>query len=231
MKLSVVIPVYNEADTLEKIIQKVLAVPIEKEIILVDDYSIDGSREIEDNLAKKYKNIRVFKQDKNYGKGAALRIGFEKAKGEYVIIQDADLEYDPADTIKLLASMEDNDIDEKRVIYGSRFLGAERKSMSLTHTLGNKALTTLTNVLYNTSITDMETCYKMFPREVIQSIKYHSNRFNFEPEITAKILKKGYKIFEVPIKYYGRDWDEGKKISWKDGFAAIWALIKYRFVD
>ena len=228
MKLSVVIPVYNEKDTLEELVTKVQAVKIEKELLLIDDFSTDGTREIEDKLEKKYKNLKVFKQDKNYGKGAALRTGFKNAKGEYVIVQDADLEYDPEDYHSLLTLIERN---ENAVIYGSRFLGAERKSMSLTHTLGNKALTTLTNVLYNTSITDMETCYKMFPREVIQSITYHSNRFNFEPEITAKILKKGYKIFEVPIKYYGRDWDEGKKISWKDGFAAIWALIKYRFVN
>ncbi len=228
MKLSVVIPVYNEKDTLEEIVEKVQTVDIEKELLLIDDFSTDGTREIEDKLVKKYKNLKVFKKDQNEGKGAALRTGFQNATGEYVIVQDADLEYDPEDYHSLLTLIERN---KNAVIYGSRFLGAERKSMSLTHTLGNKALTTLTNVLYNTSITDMETCYKLFPREVIQSIEYHSNRFNFEPEITAKILKKGYKIFEVPIKYYGRDWDEGKKISWKDGFAAIWALIKYRLVN
>lgn len=228
MKLSVVIPVYNEKDTLEEIVEKVQTVDIEKELLLIDDFSTDGTREIEDKLVKKYKNLKVFKKDQNEGKGAALRTGFQNATGEYVIVQDADLEYDPEDYHSLLTLIERN---KNAVIYGSRFLGAERKSMSLTHTLRNKALTTLTNVLYNTSITDMETCYKLFPREVIQSIEYHSNRFNFEPEITAKILKKGYKIFEVPIKYYGRDWDEGKKISWKDGFAAIWALIKYRLVN
>lgn len=230
MKLTVVIPVCNEKNTLEELVAKVQAVDIKggKELILIDDFSTDGTRDIEDKLVKKYKNLKVFKQDKNYGKGAALRVGFKNAMGEYIIIQDADLEYDPEDYHSLLTLVERN---KNSVIYGSRFLGAERRSMSLTHTLGNKLLTMLTNVLYNTSITDMETCYKMFPRELIQSIEYHSNRFNFEPEITAKILKRGYKIFEVPIKYYGRDWDEGKKISWKDGFAAIWAIVKYRFVD
>ena len=228
MKLTVVIPVYNEVNTLEELVKKVQAVNIDKELILIDDFSTDGTREIEDKLEKEYDNLRVFKQDKNQGKGAALRVGFKEAKGEYVIVQDADLEYDPEDYHQLLVLIERN---ENAVIYGSRFLGAERKSMSLIHTLGNKVLTLMTNVLYNTSITDMETCYKMFPREIIQSIEFHSNRFNFEPEITAKILKKKIRIFEVPIRYYGRDWDEGKKISWKDGFAAVWALIKYRFVN
>lgn len=228
MKLSVVIPVYNEKSTLEELIKQVQTIDIEKELILVDDFSTDGSRMIEDKLEKEYDNLQVFKHTKNYGKGASLRTGFKEALGEYVIVQDADLEYDPKDYYKLLKVIEEN---ENCVIYGSRFLGSVRKSMSLTHTWGNKILTLLTNILYNTSITDMETCYKLFPRELIQSIEFHSNRFNFEPEITAKILKQRYKIFEVPIKYYGRDWDEGKKISWKDGFAAIWALIKYRFVN
>lgn len=228
MKLSVVIPVYNEKDTLMGLVKRVQEVKIEKELILIDDYSTDGSRQIEDELEKKYSNLKVIKKEKNEGKGAALRTGFKHATGDYVIVQDADLEYDPEDYHSLLALIERND---NAVIYGSRFLGAERKSMSLTHTLGNRALTVLTNILYNTSISDMETCYKMFPRELIQSIDFKSNRFNFEPEITAKILKRGFKIYEVPIKYFGRDWDEGKKISWKDGFAAIWALIKYRFMD
>lgn len=228
MKLSVVIPVYNEEKTLEEIVHKVQEIKVEKEIIIVDDFSKDRSREIEDELVQKYKNVKVFKQEYNQGKGAALRVGFSKASGDYVIVQDADLEYDPQDYYKLLAIV-DNDI--AKVVYGSRFLGAERKSMTLTHSIGNKVLTLLTNVLYNTSLSDMETCYKLFPRELIQSIKFHSDRFNFEPEITAKILKKGYRIYEVPIKYYGRDWKEGKHISWKDGFSAVWALIKYRFVD
>lgn len=230
MKLSVVIPVYNEEKTLENIVEEVQSLDVEKEIILVDDFSKDKSREIEDKLEKKYKNLSVYKQPENRGKGAALRVGFKHAKGEYVVVQDADLEYDPKDILKLLEVMEEGR-DEKKVVYGSRFLGEERISMTFTHTLGNKMLTILTNVLYNTWITDMETCYKLFPRELIQSIEYHSNRFNFEPEITAKILKRGYRIYEVPIKYFGRDWKEGKHISWKDGFAAIWALVKYRFVD
>lgn len=228
MKLSVIIPVYNEANTLEELVKRVQAIDIDKELILVDDFSTDGTRDIEDKLEKEYDNLLVFKQEQNQGKGSALRVGFKEARGEYVIVQDADLEYDPKDYYKLLKVIEENN---GCVVYGSRFLGSVRKSMSLTHTFGNKILTLLTNILYNTSVTDMETCYKLFPRELIQSIKFYSNRFNFEPEITAKILKRKYKIFEVPIKYYGRDWDEGKKISWKDGFVAIWALIKYRFVD
>lgn len=228
MKLSVIIPVYNEEKTLEQLVEKVMAVDIDKEVILVDDFSKDSSRKIEDKLAKKYRNIKVIKKETNGGKGSALREGFKHAKGDWVIIQDADLEYDPQDMHKLMAIV-DNDI--AKVVYGSRFLGAERKSMSLSHTLGNRMLTVITNLLYNTSLSDMETCYKLFPRELIQSIEFYSNRFNFEPEITAKILKKRYRIYEVPIKYYGRDFNEGKHISWKDGFAALWALIKYRFVD
>lgn len=228
VKLSVIIPIHNEKETLAKIVKKVQDVNVDKEIIMVDDCSKDGSREIEDKLAGLWDNIKVYKQNKNQGKGAALRLGFKKATGKYVIVQDADLEYDPRDYRKLLAIV-DNDISE--IVYGSRFLGADRKSMTLTHTLGNKLLTLLTNILYNTSLSDMETCYKLFPRKVIQSIDFKSNRFNFEPEITAKILKKKYRIYEVPIRYYGRDWDEGKKISWRDGFAGLWALIKYRFMD
>ena len=223
-KLSVVIPVYNEKRSLLEIIQRVQSVPIEKEIILVDDFSTDGTRDLLHDLEKKFK---VLYHEKNKGKGAALRTGFQHATGEFVIVQDADLEYDPNDYPKLLQPIVDGKAD---VVYGSRFSG-HRTNMTSLHTLGNLFLTGITNLFYRTSITDMETCYKVFRRETIQGVRIESNRFNFEPEVTAKLLKRGLRIVEVPISYSGRSFSEGKKITWRDGFSAVWTLIKYRFTD
>jgi len=225
MKLSVIIPVYNEKNTLSEIIDRVQKVGLEKEIILVDDCSSDGTRELLPSFTAQ--NIKVVLQEKNQGKGAAIRRGIEEASGDYVIIQDADLEYDPQEYIKLILPIIEG---KAQVVYGSRFLGAHKFS-TLSHFLGNKMLTWLTDLLYESALTDMETCYKLIPAKLIKSIPLRANRFDFEPEITAKILKRGIKIREVPISYRGREFAEGKKISWIDGFAAIWALLKYRFYD
>ena len=222
-KLSVVIPVYNEKKSLLEIIHRVRSVPIEKEIILVDDFSTDGTRDLLHDLERQ--EFKVLYHEKNKGKGAALRTGFQHATGEFVIVQDADLEYDPNDYSKLLQPIVDGKAD---VVYGSRFSG-HRSNMTSLHTLGNLFLTWITNVFYRTSITDMETCYKLFRRETIQGIRIECNRFNFEPEVTAKLLKRGLRIVEVPISYSGRSFSEGKKITWRDGFSAVWTLIKYRF--
>lgn len=228
MKLSIVIPVYNEAATLEELLKRVQAVAcIDKEIILVDDGSRDGSRELLNKLKERDSSLKVILQEKNQGKGAALKTGFKAATGDYVIVQDADLEYDPEDYHKLLKPIADG---KATVVYGSRFTG-EHRNMNYKHWLGNKFLTFLTNVLYDTTLSDMETCYKVIPRELLQSINLRANRFDFEPEITAKILKTGVRIYEVPISYAGRESNEGKKISWKDGLPALWSLVKYRFVD
>jgi glycosyltransferase involved in cell wall biosynthesis len=222
-KLSVVIPVYNEKKSLLEIIRRVQSVPIEKEIILVDDFSTDGTRDLLRDLEKQ--QFKVLYHERNQGKGAALRTGFLHATGEFVIVQDADLEYDPNDYPKLLKPILDGKAD---VVYGSRFSG-HRTNMTSLHTLGNLFLTAITNLFYRTSITDMETCYKLFRRETIQGIRIESNRFNFEPEVTAKLLKRGLRILEVPISYSGRSFSEGKKITWRDGFSAVWTLVKYRF--
>ncbi len=224
-KLSVVIPVYNEKNYILEIIRRVKAVQIEKEIIIVDDCSTDGTREILEGLAAK--GEKVIFHEKNMGKGAALRTGFRNVTGDYVIVQDADLEYDPDDFHKLLAPVLKG---KAEVVYGSRFTG-ERRNMFFHHWVGNRFLTLITNILYNTTISDMETCYKLFRTDIIKSIDIKSNRFNFEPEITAKVLKKGIRIYEVPISYTGREFSEGKKISWVDGISALWTLIKCRFVD
>lgn len=221
--MTVVIPVYNEQRSLLAIVDKVRAVAIDKEIILVDDFSTDGTRDLLKRLSQQ--GLIVLYHEKNMGKGAALRTGFRHATGDYVIVQDADLEYDPNDYPSLLQPILEGQAD---VVYGSRFSGNRSNMMSL-HSFGNKFLTWLTNLLYRTSITDMETCYKLFPRSTIQSIPIECNRFNFEPEITAKILKRGLRIVEVPISYAGRSFSEGKKITWRDGFAAMWTLVKYRF--
>lgn len=227
MKLSVIVPVYNEVKTLGNVLEKVRAVNVEKEIILVDDGSTDGSRELLEKWQTEDPSLKIIFHSHNQGKGAALRTGFKEAAGDYVIVQDADLEYDPQDYSKLLQPVLEG---KAAVVYGSRFKGAYKDFMAL-HFWGNKLLTLFTNLLYGVGLTDMETCYKLIPADLIKSIKIKSNRFNFEPEITAKILKKGYKIFEVPISYAGRGFSEGKKITWKDGAVAFWYLLKYRFVD
>ena len=228
-KITVLIPIFDEVNTLKLILRKIEDASfcgLEKEIILIDDFSTDGTREILNELEKKYK---VFYHDKNMGKGAALRTGFEHVTGDIVVIQDADLEYDPVDyepLIKLILE------DKADVAYGSRLTGGKpSRSFMFTHLLGNKLLTLITNILYNTTLTDMETCYKAFKTEFIKGIEIKSNRFDFEPEITAKVLKRGARLYELPISYYGREYDEGKKITWKDGFHAILALIKFRFTD
>lgn len=229
-KISILIPVFNEANTLKAILKKVEETNfcgLEKEIILIDDCSTDGTRDILKELGEdKYK---ILYHEKNMGKGAALRTGLEHATGDIVVIQDADLEYDPADYESLIKLILDGKAD---AAYGSRFLSGKLSgSFMLTHWLGNKLLTLITNILYNATLTDMETCYKAFKTEFIKGLKIESDRFDFEPEITAKILKKGARLYELPISYYGREHSEGKKITWKDGFQAVWALVKFRFMD
>lgn len=229
MKLSIIIPVYNESATIKKIIEEVQSVDIgdmEREIILVDDCSSDGTRRI---IAEEINNENVIKlyHERNQGKGSAIRTGIDAVTGDIVIIQDADREYDPRDYPKLLQPILEDRCD---VVYGSRFLRGN-SAMFFWHYVGNNLLTLATNILYNTLISDMEVGYKVFRAKVIKGIPIKSNRFDFEPEITAKILKRGYKIQQVPINYIGRDYSEGKKITWKDGFSALWTLVKYRFVD
>lgn len=228
-KIAILIPIFNEVETLKTILQKVEDASfcgLEKEIILIDDFSTDGTKEILKELESKYK---VFYHDKNMGKGAALRTGFEHMSGDIVVIQDADLEYDPIDYEPLVQLIIDGKAD---VAYGSRLSGGKpSRSFMFTHLLGNKLLTLITNILYNTTLTDMETCYKAFRTEFIKGIEIKSNRFDFEPEITAKVLKRGARLYELPISYYGREYDEGKKITWKDGVHAILALVKFRFID
>ncbi len=227
-KISVVIPVYNEERTIREIIERVLAVPLplDREIIVVDDCSTDGTWQELVRLADEGK-IRLFQHKVNRGKGAAVRTGLKQVTGDVVIIQDADLEYDPADYPILLEPILKG---RSRVVYGSRFLGPH-KAMYFWHSVGNKLLTLITNVLFDTTLTDMETCYKVFTADIARSLNLKSDRWGFDPEITAKILKRGNRIYEVPISYTGREFWEGKKISWKDGFTVIKTLIKYRFVD
>ncbi|MCB0161236.1 MAG: glycosyltransferase family 2 protein, partial [Caldilineaceae bacterium] len=202
---------------------------LEREIIIVDDGSTDGTRAIlEEWRQAQPDDMRIVFHAQNGGKGAALRTGFQHATGDMLVIQDADLEYDPRDYLKLLVPVLEG---RSPVVYGSRFMGGPRSAMSLSHTMGNKMLTVFTNILFGTSLSDMETCYKCFRRDVIVDMPLHSRRFEIEPEITAKILKRGYSIFEVPISYNGREFHEGKKITWRDGFSAISTLVKYRFVD
>ena len=229
MKLSVVIPVYNEIDTLEEILSRVMAVDIEKEVICVDDGSTDGSREWLVERAESADDIRVVLHDHNRGKGAALRSGFDVAVGDIVLIQDADLEYDPNDYPALLEPFEKAGAD---VVYGSRFAGGRYQRVHLFyHRLGNMFLTTLSNMFTNLNLTDMETCYKVFRKEVLDGITIKSRSFTVEPELTAKVARGGWRIFEVPISYAGRDYDEGKKIGWRDGMKALFAIIRYRFTD
>ena len=227
MKLSVIIPIYNEINTLEEIITRVQKTMLVDEIVLIDDGSIDGTRKI----VEKYRNedgFVVIMHEKNQGKGAAVRSGFEVSKGDIFLIQDADLEYDPREYPNLLKPLEEGLAD---VVYGSRFLGAPRRVAMFWHMIANKMLTLFTNILYDTILTDMETGYKVFKREVVDDMPLHSKRFEFEPEFTAKILKRKYRIFEVPITFNPRDYSDGKKIGLSDAFEAIWALVKYRFVD
>ncbi len=226
--LSVVIPCYNERATVAELLRRVREVPIDKEIIVIDDCSTDGSRDLVARLATEWHEIRHLFQAVNQGKGAAIRRGIAEAIGDIVIIQDADLEYDPEEYPKLIQPIVSGDAD---VVFGSRFEGYPRRVMLYWHRMGNTFLTFLSNVLTNLDLTDMETCYKVFRREVIQSIRLKSNRFGIEPEITAKVARRGYRIYEVPISYYGRDYWEGKKISWKDGFSAIWTILKYGLFD
>ena len=224
MQLSVVIPVYNEQDTVEVLVRRVQDTPWDKEIILVDDASTDRSPQILNKLAAD-EQVRVLSHKRNRGKGAALATGFAAAQGDIVLIQDADLEYDPADYGKLIQPIVDGKAD---VVYGSRFVGSgSHRVLYFWHSLGNKALTTFSNAMTDLNLTDMETCYKVFRREVIQSIKIEEERFGFEPEITAKVARAGWRIFEVGISYAGRTYDQGKKIGWRDGMRAFYCIAKY----
>ena len=222
MQLSIVITVYNAQATIIELLDRVAAVNIEKEVIVVDDFSTDGTRALLEN----YRNeaFTLLLHDRNQGKGAALRTGFQHATGDFVIIQDADLEYDPADFPKLLAVVEN---ENARVVYGSR-LATSQPTMTLRHFVGNRLLTGLTNLLYGSQLTDMETCYKLLDRHLVRNLDLVSNSFNVEPEITAKLLKQGIVIHEVPISYHGRSFAEGKKISWKDFISAVWTLLTLR---
>ena len=227
MNLSVIIPVYNEVKNIQEILKRVQAMKLAKEIVVVDDASQDGTRDILKTLDGK-KKIRVIFHEKNQGKGAAVVTGMKAATGDVLLIQDADLEYDPRDYPALLQPIKEGIAD---VVYGSRFLGGAHRVTMFWHQVANKMLTFMTNILYDSILTDMETGYKVFRREVIEGMTIRSKRFNFEPEFTAKILKRKHRIFEVPITFNPRDYTEGKKIKLKDAFEAVWALIRYRFIN
>lgn len=229
VKLSVIVPVYNEVHTVEQSIRAVLDVGRADEILIVDDGSTDGTRDLYPRIAALDDVIRVVLHDRNQGKGAAVRTGFQQATGDILLIQDADLEYDPRDYPTLLRPIEEG---RAAVVYGSRFRGGPTKTMFFWHMVGNKMLTLVTNVLYNTILSDMETCYKVFRADIVRDIPLQSRGFEFEPEITSKILKRGYRIYEVPISYNGREFEEGKKLNpWREGPKALYYLVKYRFVD
>ena len=227
MKLSVIIPVYNEVGNIEEILKRVRATKKASEIIVVDDGSQDGTRDVLKELDGKDK-VRVILHEKNQGKGAAVRTGMDAAQGEIMLIQDADLEYDPRDYSILLQPLDEGIAD---VVYGSRFLGGPRRVTMYWHMIANKLLTFMTNILYDTILSDMETGYKVFRRKVVEGMKIRAKRFDFEPEFTAKVLKRHYRIYEVPISFNPRDYSQGKKIKLKDAFEAVWTLLKYRFVD
>jgi glycosyltransferase involved in cell wall biosynthesis len=227
MRLSIIIPVYNEIKTIGEIIHRVQATGVADEILVIDDGSTDGGREVLENISKEGK-VKVIFHDHNQGKGKAVRTGIQNASGDLILIQDADLEYDPREYPVLLKPIQEGIAD---VVYGSRFLGAGRRPVLFWNMVANKILTLVTNILYNNILTDMETGYKLFRRQVVQDIPLHAQGFEFEPEFTAKILKRKVRLYEVPIEFNPRDYSEGKKIKMKDAFIAFWTLIKYRFVD
>jgi glycosyltransferase involved in cell wall biosynthesis len=227
MKVSVIIPVFNEVHTIEEILRRVEAEEVASEILIVDDGSSDGTRD-KLQLLEEHEHVKVIFHDRNQGKGAAVRTGIQNAAGDVLLIQDADLEYDPRDYPALLQPIREGIAD---VVYGSRFLGGPRRTAMFWHMVANRLLTFMTNLLYNTILSDMETGYKVFKREIVEGMKIRANKFDFEPEFTAKILKRKVRVYEVPISFNPRDYEEGKKIGIKDAFQAVWTLIKYRIVD
>ena len=224
MKISIIIPVFNEEKTIAKIIRQINnVVGFQKEIIVIDDASVDGTSQ----KLQEFKGIKIIRHPNNLGKGSAIRTGIDSASGDYILVQDADLEYDPQDVLSMIKPIIQG---KAEVVYGSRFTGP-RRNMFFWHWMGNQLLTLVTNILYNTTLSDMETCYKLIPLKLIKSLDLKAKRFEFEPEVTAKILKRNIRIWEVPISYAGREYDEGKKITWRDGIPALWTLIKYKFIN
>lgn len=229
LTLSVIIPCYNEVSTIEPVLHRVMAVGLADEIIIVDDGSTDGTHDVLSKIeAEQHPNVKIVYHERNQGKGAALVTGFQHATSDIFLIQDADFEYDPREYGILVKPIQEG---ISKVVYGSRFLGGPRKAMNFWNMVANKGLTLFTNILYNAILSDMETCYKVFTSDVVEGMKIRARGFEFEPEFTAKVLKQGIRIYEVPISYNGREWHEGKKIKWTDAPIALWALLKYRFVD